>query len=257
MRALALLCSVVFASASHAAMQHEVRSYKVGDTTMEGHLYFDDAQKALPGLVFVPNWMGINAANLAQAKLVASRGYVVFVADMYGKTVRPTDGAAAGKASGVVKGDRTLMRKRVLAALDQLKASKAPLNTKQLGAIGFCFGGTSVLELARAGAAVGGVVSFHGGLSSPTPADAKNISSKVLVLHGADDPNVPPAEVAAFEQEMKSVPNLDWQLVSYGGAVHSFTDPDANSPGRSQYNPLVAKRAFAAMDAFYAEIFAK
>ena len=154
-----------------------------------------------------------------------------------------------------LKGDRPLLRKRMAAALEQLKAQKGlPLDARKLGAIGFCFGGTAALELARAGADLGGVVTFHGGLSSPTPADASHIKGKVLVLHGADDPFVPPDEVKAFEEEMRAA-RLDWELVKFGNAVHSFTDPDANMPGQAQYNPTVAKRAYKMMNDYFAEAF--
>jgi dienelactone hydrolase len=137
--------------------------------------------------------------------------------------------------------------------LDELK-KQPQVNAQKLGAIGYCFGGTTVLELARSGADVDAFVSFHGGLSTPTPADAKRIKGKVLALHGADDPNVPPAEVAAFEEEMRKG-GVDWQLVAYGGAVHSFTDWNAgndNSKGAA-YNEKADKRSWQAMKDFFAE----
>jgi len=249
-------CLLVSGMAWGKTIREQVE-YQVGDTQMRGVLIYDETISALrPGLVLVPNWMGINAANLAQAETIAGSRYVVFVADMYGVEVRPSDAKAAGAASGAVKSDRALMRKRVNAALDQLKQTKLVLDPSRLGAIGFCFGGTAVLELARSGSALQGVVSFHGGLDSPKAEDAKQIKAKVLVLHGADDPYVPEAQVNAFEQEMRAAKTIDWQLVSYGGAVHSFTDPDANSPGQAQFNPVVSKRAFAAMEVFFNEAFA-
>ena len=254
MTARALLLTLVSLSA-HAAMTQKRVPYELDKTKFEGVLVYDDAAALKPGLVLVPNWLGINEANLKQAELVAARGYVVFVADMYGTAGRPKNMEEAGKASGAVKGNRALMRARVNKALQLLLATKgAPLDVKKVGVIGFCFGGTAALELARSGAKVGGVVSFHGGLGSPTPDDAKKITGKVLALHGADDPNVPPEEVAGFEAEMRAA-KVDWQLVAFGNAVHSFTDPDANMPGRAQYNPVVAARAYALMDSFFAEVF--
>ncbi len=237
-----------------AAMTTRKVPYELDKTKFEGVLVYDDATPLRPGLVLVPNWLGINEANLKQAELVAARGYVVFVADMYGTTARPKNQEEAGKAAGAVRGNRPLMRQRVNKALQMLLAAKAPLDVKKVGAIGFCFGGTGALELARSGAKVGGVVSFHGGLGSPTPDDAKNITGKVLALHGADDPNVPPEEVTAFQAEMRTA-RVDWQLVAFGNAVHSFTDVDANTPGRAQYNPVVAARAYGMMDDFFAEVF--
>lgn len=238
------------------AMVQKPIAYELGKDKFEGVLVYDDAVKtARPGLVLVPNWLGINPANLKQAELVAGDKYVVFVADMFTKAGRPKNQEEAGKAAGAVKGDRKLMRERVNKALAVLLAQgKTAALTDKVGAVGFCFGGTSVLELARSGAKVQGVVSIHGGLSTPTAADAKNITGKVLALHGADDPNVPPDEVAAFEDEMRKA-NVDWALVAYGNAVHSFTDPDANMPGKAQYNAKVARRAYQAMNDFFAEAF--
>jgi dienelactone hydrolase len=252
------LLALLLSAPALAALVKKPLTYAVGDTQMESVLLYDDAVKAKrPGLVLVPNWLGINEANLKQAAALAGQKYVVLVADMYGTKGRPADMEAAGKAAGAVKGDRALMRARASKALEVLlaQAATAPLDAKKVGAIGFCFGGTSALELARSGAALAGVVSFHGGLDTPKPEDAKNIKGRVLVLHGADDPNVPEKDVTAFEAEMRAA-KVDWQLVKFGNAVHSFTDPDAKTPGRSEYNPKVAKRAFQMMNTFFAETFA-
>jgi dienelactone hydrolase len=254
----ALTAAVLLAATpALAKMTSKPVAYELGGVKFEGVLLFDDAVKtARPGLVLVPNWLGINPANLKQAEEVAGQKYVVFVADMYGKTGRPKNMEEAGKAAGGLKNDRKLMRARVNKALEVLLAEgkTAPLVAGKVGAVGFCFGGTTALELARSGAKIGAAVSIHGGLSSPTPADAKAIQGKVLALHGADDPNVPPEEVAAFEDEMRKA-GVDWQLVAFGNAVHSFTDPDANMPGRAQYNAKVARRAYKMMDDFFAEAF--
>jgi dienelactone hydrolase len=146
------------------------------------------------------------------------------------------------------------LRARIAAALETLRANER-VNPKQIAAIGYCFGGTTVLELARNGADVLGVVSFHGGLGTPTPSDAKNIKCKVVALHGADDPFVPAEEVQAFEKEMRDA-KVDWQLTAYGGAVHSFTDKNAgndNSKG-SAYNAAADARSWRAMTAFFDEV---
>lgn len=227
-------------------------AYDLDGTKFESVVIYDAGGKPKPALLLVPNWLGINAATLRQAELVASRGYTVFVADVYGAANRPTGPAAAGKLAGGLKGDRATLRKRVVKALDVFRAQKGlPADFKKVGAIGFCFGGTTVLELARSGAQVAGIVSFHGGLSTPTPGDAKNIKAHVLALHGADDPSVPPTEVAAFEAEMRAA-KVDWQLVAFG---NTFTDPDANTAGTAAYNPIAAARSYALMDAFFAEVF--
>lgn len=177
---------------------------------------------------------------------------------MYGKSIRPSNAEEAGAAASKVRADRPLMRKRAQAAVDVLKAqdSEVALDLDKLGAIGFCFGGGTVLELARSGAPLKGFVSFHGNLDTPNPADAKNIKAPVLVLHGADDPAVPQEQVDGFIAEMKAA-KTDWQLVSYGGAVHSFTNPKANVPGRNEYHPVVAARAFKAMNDLFDEVFAE
>ncbi len=228
MRMLSVLVGLMALTAVAKPIQKPVK-YEQGGTKFEGVLIYDDGVKTpRPGLVLVPNWLGINAANLKQAEQVAGTSYILFVADMYGEAARPKNQQEAGKAVG--------------------------LDEKKLGAIGFCFGGTSVLELARSGADVAGVVSFHGGLDAPMPADAKGMTAKVLALHGADDPNESPAEVAGFQEEMRKA-KADWQLVVYGNAVHSFTDVNANTPGQAQYNPKVAKRAYQAMNDFFAEAF--
>ncbi len=250
---IALILSLLATHTLAAVTQKKV-SYELDGTKFESVLVYDAAQKApKPGVLLVPNWLGVNAANLKQAELVASRGYVVFVADVYGAAVRPTL-AEAGKVSGALKNDRAVLRKRVTKALEVFRAQKnLPVDDKKWAAIGFCFGGTTALELARTGAKLGAVVSFHGGLDSPTPADGKNITAHVLALHGADDPYVPAADVAAFEAEMRAA-KVDWQLVSFGNTVHSFTDVDAKQAGQADYNATSATRAYALMDAFFAEV---
>ncbi len=250
-----LLICALFSLPALAAITTKKIPYELDKTKFEGVLVYDDAASRKPGLVLVPNWLGVTAANIKQAELIAERGYVVFVADMYGVNGRPKDQEEAGKLSGAVKNNRPLMRQRVNKALSMLLAQKGtPLDTGSVGAIGFCFGGTGALELARSGAKIAGVVSFHGGLSSPTPHDAKAITGKVLALHGADDPFVPAEEVTAFQSEMRAA-KIDWQLVAFGNAVHSFTDVDADMPGKAKYNSQVTTRAYAMMDAFFNEAF--
>jgi dienelactone hydrolase len=182
-------------------------------------------------------------------------GYVAFAADIYGKGKRAKDAAEAGKLAGVYWSDRKLLRARANAGLDILMKHQFT-DPKRVAAIGYCFGGSTVLELARSGADIAGVVSFHGGLDTPDPNDAKNIKAKVLVLTGADDPNVPPSQVLAFAEEMRKA-RVDWQLVMYGGAVHSFTNPaSGNDPSKGvAYNEKADRRSWQAMKDFFAEIF--
>jgi dienelactone hydrolase len=230
--------------------------YKEGDTTLEGWVAYDDkGNNSRPGVLIVHQWKGLGNYEKMRAEMLAKMGYVVFACDIYGKGIRPTSMQDAAAQAGKYKGDRVLLRKRVKAGLETLLKQQG-VDAKRVAAIGYCFGGTTVLELARSGADVAGVVSFHGGLGTPTPEDAKSIKAKVLALHGADDPNVPPAEVAAFEKEMRDA-KADWQLIAYGNAVHSFTDKNAgndNSKGAA-YNEKADRRSWEAMNDLFAEIF--
>ncbi len=229
--------------------------YRDGEAVLEGWLAFDPAGPARrPGVLVVPNWLGVGPQAKDTAQRLARLGYVALVADVYGKGVRPASGKEAGPLAGKYKGDRPLLRARIRAAHEALLRQPG-VDPARVAALGYCFGGSTVLELARSGAPVAGVVSFHGGLSSPTPADAKAIRGKVLVLHGADDPFVPEAEVKAFEDEMRAA-GVDWQLVKYSKAVHSFTDPDAGSDNAkgAAYNPVADRRSWEALRDFLAEV---
>lgn len=230
--------------------------YQIDGQAYESRLLVGgEGVSARPCLVMAPNWMGISAGAEDIAREVASHGYAVLVADLYGQQVRPSGPEQAGAAMMPLKEDRALLRKRMQAALDQLLAQNdVSLDKQRLGAFGFCFGGCCALELARAGAPLRATVSFHGTLDTPNPGDAKRIQGKVLVLHGASDPLVPREQLPAFEHEMNAA-NVDWQLVSYGGAVHSFTDKHANVPGKTQYDAKVASRAFTAMHNLLGEVF--
>lgn len=244
---------------AEAAVVMKPVPYEIDGEPFEGVLIYDDAVTTpRPGLLMVPNWMGVTDDSANKAARAASDKYVVFMADMYGKAVRPTNAEEARAAATMVRGDRPLMRKRAQAAVEVLKAqtSQVAMDASKLGAIGFCFGGGAVLELARSGADLKGFVSFHGNLDTPNPADAQNIKAPILVLHGADDPTVPAEHIDAFVAEMTAA-KVDWQFVSYGGAVHSFTNPLANVPGRNEYHPLAAARSFKAMDDLFNETFAQ
>ena len=249
------LLGLALASTGRAEVKTETLEYKQGGETLEGfHAYDDSVSGKRPGILIVHQWKGLGDYEKKRAEMLAKLGYNVFAADIYGKGIRPSSARDAGALAGKYKSDRALLRARVKAGLDVLEKNELT-DTKKIAAIGYCFGGTTVLELARSGADISGVVSFHGGLSSPNPADAKNIKGKVLVLHGADDPNVNP-EVPAFQDEMRKA-KVDWQFVAYGNAVHSFTDWNAgndNSKGAA-YNEKADKRSWEAMKEFFAEIF--
>ena len=248
----ALLLGVLSA---HAAIQSKTIEYKQGEATLEGVLVWDDAVAGpRPGVLIVHQWLGLTAYEKMRAEMLAKLGYVAFCADIYGKDVHPKDTTEAGTLAGKYKGDRALLRARVIAGLDELKKSKL-VDTSRIAAIGYCFGGTTVIELARSGADIKGVVSFHGGLDSPTPADGKNIKTKVLALAGGDDPFQKAEDLTAFESEMRDA-KVDWQIVFYGGAVHSFTQPDPGFVNAgAKYNERADKRSWADMKQFFGEIF--
>lgn len=248
--------TLLVSTLSQAAIETKAIDYRQGDTRLVGYLaYPKDATQPLPGILVVHEWLGLNDYAKRRTEQLAELGYVAFAADIYGDGKIVTDTQEAGVLAGSYKKDRTLLRARVAAGLATLKAQPQVVSG-QTAAIGYCFGGTTVLELARSGAEVAGVVSFHGGLDSPTPQDAKNIRTKVLALHGADDPYVPTAQVAAFEQEMGEA-GVDWQLLAYGGAVHGFTNPangNDNHKGAA-YNAKADQRSWLAMQQFLTELF--
>ncbi|HEY2345802.1 MAG TPA: dienelactone hydrolase family protein [Xanthomonadaceae bacterium] len=256
--ALAILSLAGSLSAnSSAAPRAEPVSWKDGATTLSGYLVWDDANGAKrPGLLMVPNWHGVNDIAVAKAKMIAGHDYVILLADMYGKDVRPKDDKASMDAVKPFYGNRKLMEQRVNAAWDALKTNggKAPIDMTRLGAIGFCFGGSAVLDLARSGTVPsGGIVTFHAGLHPDDPANASSIKSRLLVLNGADDKGAWP-DTDKFFAELRAS-GSDWQFVNIGGAVHCFTETEENSPG-CKYDAKAAARGYRMMHAFFDEAFA-
>lgn len=245
---------------THAAMVSKTLDYAVDGKSMQSVLVYDDTNKHLrPGLVMAPDWMGMNNNQIELAKQIAGKDYVILVADVYGTAVRPTNASEAGAAAKSMYEHRDELRARIKAALAQLKAQvgKVPLDGHHWGAIGFCFGGAAALDLARTGAEIQAVATFHGNLATDDPALAKNIKAKVLAMNGGDDKFVPEDQIVGFEKEMRDA-NVDWQFVNFGGAVHCFAIPTAVGIGPScQYNPRVAKRAFIMMHNFLDEAFAE
>jgi dienelactone hydrolase len=218
-----------------------------GGKTFHSVLIYDDASATRrPGLVMVPNWYGVNDAAIAKATKLAGQQYVILLTDMYGRDVRPRDNDEAKAAVQPLYADRALMRRRVNQALTQLKAQagKAPLDTRRLAAIGFCFGGSAVLELARSGADVAAVVSFHGGLAAGKPALPDRFKARVLAINGADDKGTMP-DADAFMDEMRAS-GADWQFTVLGNAVHCFTEVGENAPG-CKYDARAAARSYRLM----------
>jgi dienelactone hydrolase len=254
---ITVLLAASLVTGAQAALVEKAVTYQQGAATLEGfHVYDDAVSGKRPAILVVHQWTGLGDYEKRRSRSLAQRGYNVFAADVYGQGIRPQP-PDAGKEAGKYKGERTLYRARLAAALDWLKADARTEVTK-VAAIGYCFGGTGVLELARAGADLAGVVSFHGGLDAAPGFEAATgkIKAKVLVLHGAADPFAPAEQVAAFEKEFTAA-KADWQLILYGGAVHAFTQKEAgnDSSKGAAYNESADRRSWAATLAFFAELF--
>lgn len=255
----ALILIIVLAAAAcvrepaTVKIRTETVEYEHGEIVLEGWLAEPDGGEGeLPGVLVVHAWKGIGPHERDWAERLAREGFVVLVADIYGKGVRPETREEAAKEAGKYRADRPLMRARATVGLNRLAAHDR-VDPGRVGAIGFCFGGGTVLELARGGAHVAGVVSLHGNLDTPKPESTK-VLGKVLVLHGAADPHVPDEQVEAFETEMTAA-GADYRIVSYEGAVHAFTDPAAgDDPSRgAAYDEMAARQAWEATLAFLRE----
>ena len=248
--------SIMVSTAAFGAAKIEPVEYKQGNDTLEGFIVYPEKAKGpVPAILMVHNWLGNSEETKHQAERIASLGYAVFAADIYGKGVRPKDQKEAAQLATVYKNDRKKFRDRLQAGLATLRQQKG-IDPTRIIAVGYCFGGTGVLELARSGSDIKGVVSFHGGLDSPTPTDGQKIKTQILVLAGADDPMQRSEDLHAFEKEMRDH-HVSWQMVMYGGAVHSFTDPTAgtdNSKGAA-YNASADRRSFEAFKQFASELF--
>jgi len=240
---------------AQAALHTEVVEYRHGSIVLEGYLAYDDAlQTKRPGVLVVHEWKGLNEYAKRRARQLVPLGYIAFAIDMYGRGVVARDHEEAAKLSGVYRNDRQLMRERAKAGLDVLR--QHPLaDASRLAAIGYCFGGTTVLELARGGEPLRGVASFHGGLGTPHPEDARQITGKVLVLHGAKDPHVTPEDVAAFEREMREA-GVNYRLITYADAVHSFTVAEAGDDPSTglAYNADADRTSWQALQRFLQEV---
>ena len=252
----AMLGTLALAAAAGAAIRTQEVQYSQGATKLQGLVVWDDANTGKrPGIVVFPEWWGLTEFPKHRAQMLAQLGYVAFVADLYGNGQATQDPKEAGALAGALKKDRATLRARATAALDELK-KQPTVDGEQVAAIGFCFGGTTAIELARSGAPLVGLVAFHAGLDSPTPADGKNIKGRVLVLQGADDKFITPQDYAAFENEMREN-HVDWQINFYGGAVHAFTNPEADKHGIPgiAYNANADHRSWQAMQLFFNDLF--
>lgn len=238
------------------AIKTQTLIYKHDKAALEGYLAYDGATHGKrPGVLIAPTWWGINHQIRRRATALAQMGYAVLALDMYGDGKQAANAAQAKVLSAPFWNDRQLLRERAMAGVDALRQVHVA-DSRCLAAIGYCFGGMTVLELARAQAPLIGVVSFHGMLDTPKPQETPPLKTKILALHGADDPSVPLDQVRTFQEEMTRI-KADWQMIIYGGAVHGFTNPEAGSDKSTgiAYDEPADKRSWQAMKDFFAEIF--
>jgi dienelactone hydrolase len=253
---LAALAALALATTAAAKVQTKKVSWEEGGTSFDGVLVWDEGGAAKkPGLVMVPNWYGVNDAAVEKAGVLAGTDYVILVADVYGRGLRPKNAEEAGKASSAAGADAAVIRARANKALAALRGAEGvPLDAQRIGAIGFCFGGMVALELARSGADLDGVATFHANLSTKAPAAAGAIKAPVLAMNGADDSFVPAAQIDGFEKEMREA-KADWQFVNFGGAKHCFAEPDEHGqvPGCEYHAPSYTRSVALMRDFFTAE----
>jgi len=250
---LILLAAVITASTLDSAEIARAIDYADGDTALRGYFAQPAGEGPFPGVLVVHEWWGQNAYAQSRVRELADKGYAAFALDMYGAGLETTDPKQAGAWAGPFYQDNALLLRRAQAGLAVLRAQPG-VDGQRCAAIGFCFGGSVVLQLARAGDDLAGVVSFHGGLKTSTPAQAGQLKAAILVCHGGSDSLVPPAEVAGFITEMVAA-KADWRMAIYGRSLHAFTNPHA-SPDSGlpiAYDADAERRSFAEADAFLAE----
>jgi dienelactone hydrolase len=237
------------------SLQHRLIEYGDGDSVLEGRLAWDDDFTGpRPGVLVSHAWSGRSAYEDGKADALARLGYVAFALDLYGKGIRGTSPEENAALMKPFLDDRVMLQERLLRSLDTLR-EQPEVDAGRAAAIGFCFGGLCVLDIARSGAELAGVVSFHGLLVSPGNTDGNRARARVLVLHGWDDPMATPDAVLNLATEMTAL-GADWQLHAYGNTQHAFTNPAANDPERGTvYDEVADRRSWQAMMSFLDEIF--
>src|SRR5215469_6132847 len=240
MRAITLgaLCAIAMITSANAAIKEEPITYTDGEATMKGFVVYDDASQAKrPGIVMVHEWWGITNHIHDEARKFAQQGYTAFIADMYGDAKTADNPKDAGALSSSVMKNPAVMESRFNAARAEL-AKQASVNPQRIGAVGYCFGGAVVLNMARAGADLAAVAGFHASLGLNTPAPAPGtVKAKVLILNGADDPFVKKEQYDALKKDFDAA-KADYRIVTYPGAVHAFTNPEATELGKKFNLPL-------------------
>jgi dienelactone hydrolase len=253
--AVAFLLLAAAGSAEGAVKTKKV-DYKQGDTPLQGTFAWDDAVKGKrPGILIIHEWWGHNEHARKQAERFAKEGYAAFALDMYGKGKVAKHPDDAKKFMAEATKDPQVVMARFSAALEQLK-KQPQVDPEKVAAAGYCFGGGVALNMARSGADLDAVVTFHGALDAAMQAQKGQVKPRILVLTGADDPMIPPAKVEAFKQEMAEA-GAQVEVVSYPGAKHSFTNPDADKAGMPAlaYNAEADKQSFAAATALLKQVF--
>lgn len=231
--------------------------YTADGLNMRSELYVGTGEGRRPGILVFPEAFGLSDHARSRAQRLAEIGYVALACDLHGEAALHQDLNTAIGLIDVMRKDPLRTRARAKGAMEALLA-RPEVDSAKIGAIGFCFGGTMALELARSGADFGAAVGFHSGLSTARPEDAKNIKAKVLACIGADDPSIDSVQRNAFEEEMRAG-GADWQLHTYGGVVHSFTNKNAGKLGRpdfARYSETADARSWASMLELFAEVFA-
>ncbi|MEK6596320.1 MAG: dienelactone hydrolase family protein [Pseudomonadota bacterium] len=229
--------------------------YQDGSRQLEGYLAYHETDQPKPAVLIAHDWSGRREFACKAAERIADMGYIGFALDMYGKGIFGADGDAEknGALMSPFATDRTLLRRRINAALHAVR-QLPQVDATKVAAMGYCFGGMCVLELARSGADVRGVISIHG-IFAPGKVANEKITAKVLCLHGHDDPMVPPEQILVFETEMTQA-GVDWQVHVYGGTMHAFTNPKANNPDfGTVYKEVAANRAYQSIANFLGEVF--
>lgn len=231
--------------------------YHCGEVNLRGYLAHDEAAGKRPGVLVFHEGLGLGDFAMERARRLAARGYVALAADMFGERRQAADLQQAMTLIGGLRTNPAELRARARAALATLTALPE-VDAARCAAIGYCFGGTVALELARDGAELKAVASFHGVLSTTQPAASGAVKASVLVLTGADDPLAPPDQVAAFEDEMRGGKVTDWQVISYGNALHGFANPSADGSimESAHYNAQADRRSWAAMHGLFDEVLA-
>jgi dienelactone hydrolase len=255
----ALMCMGVVMS--RAGVVGKPIEYSADGITLKGYIAYDDKIKGRrPGVLVVHEWWGHNEYARRRAEMLAGLGYVALAVDMYGNGKKADHPDDAGKFSSEVSKNMPVMKARFMAALDLLKNDES-VDPARIGAIGYCFGGGVVLNMARAGADVKGVVSFHGSLATSAPAEKGKVKAKILVCNGADDKFISTDDIKNFKAEMKAAGG-EFKFINYEGAIHGFTNPDATELGKKfnlpiAYNEKADKQSWAEMKEFFKKLFKK